>query len=124
MELAPQYLDEEEKIIFVASIIETIQAVLGARYSDQFGTEEFSIYFNDMLKSRRIEYLNYAGLDPNNWSDDLMYMYFGKTVSEIIGKEVDLENDANIQSLYFAAFLPLPLIEKHLEEIKKLRNTL
>jgi len=123
MDLTPQYLDEEEKIIFVGSICEEIQDVLAARYSGQIGTGDFSIYFKDMLKIRRMEYLNYAGLNPNHWCDDLMYMSFGKAVSNIIGKEADLETDANIQLLYIAATSPLLLIRKHLEEIEKLKNT-
>lgn len=124
MDLAPQYLDEEEKIIFLGSIIEEIQDVLAARYSDQIGTGDISIYFKDMLKIRRMEYLTYDGLNPKNWSDNLMYMSFGKAVNNIIGKEADLETDANIQTLYVAATMALMLIREHLEEIEKLKNTL
>jgi len=57
-----------------------------------------------------MEYLNFVGVNPDSWSDNPLYMSFGKRISNIAGKAVDLNSDADVQTLYMTALLPLMLV--------------
>jgi len=122
MELASKYLDEEEKINFVTGIYAGIHDILAKRYSTQIDIKEFHVHFENSFKERMMEYRNFVGLDPRSYSEDPLYMSFGKRLSNILGKDFDLETDTNIQALYSIAHFPLLFIRIHLEEIKRIER--
>ncbi len=123
MDIASHNLDEDEKFIFMSEIYGGIRDVLAKRCSSQIDLLEFQTHFDDTFKQRRMEYLNFIGLNPgSSWSEDLLYMSFGKKIADILGREVDLETDANIQTLFITVSLPIPFVKTHLEVIKEKKN--
>ena len=127
MEIASQYLDEEEKFFFIGEIYVGIRDILTKKYSSlstRIDIDEFKAYFDDTFKERRMEYLNFVGLNPpgSSWSEDLLLMSFSKNIANILGKDVDLETDVDIQNLCIAASLPIMLVKQHLEKLKVMKD--
>jgi len=122
MNTAPQYLDEEDNNLFVGVTYKKIGTVLAEKYYSKNDTEKFTTYYETTFKERRMEYKNFAGLNPVSWKEDLLYLSFGKKISDILGKTFNLENDANIQNLYVVSISPIPLVKEHIESIKDLKK--
>ena len=123
MDTAPQYLKkEEENHLFVGAIYKKIGTILANRYSLKNNIKTFITFFENTFKERRMEYKNFVGLKSNSWKEDLLYLSFGKKISEILEKTFDLETDADIQNLFTIAFSPIPWAKKHMESIKDLKN--
>ena len=122
LDIASKYLDEEEKNLFFNATYGKIRDILTNKYSSKIGIGEFQVYFDETFTERVMEYRDYIGLNPNSWTEDLQYMSFGKKISDILGKDFDLETDLNIQELYITASSPIPLVKKNLEMISDLKN--
>jgi hypothetical protein len=125
MDISSRYLDEEEKFIFIGEIYTGIRNTLAKKYSSlstRIDIVEFKKYFDDTFIERHSEYLNFVGLNPGSWSEDLLSMSFSKKIADILGIDVDLETDNDIQRLCIAASLPMPLVKQRLEGLKEVKN--
>ena len=106
----------------LAQYTKKIGTILANRYSLKNNIKTFITFFENTFKERRMEYKNFVGLKSNSWKEDLLYLSFGKKISEILEKTFDLETDADIQNLFTIAFSPIPWAKKHMESIKDLKN--
>lgn len=124
MNTISKYLFEEERDVFFGEIYVTIRNILTTKYLDEIDAKEFQAYFDGTFKERTREYYQFANLNSDSFSEDPLYMSFGKKIANILGKELDLEIDANIQTLYTIAFIPMPLVREYLETIKETKSNI